>query len=308
MHEVLRTDSGYLHAEYFEADSANFKTLVVQIERILKQRGHVSADFLFEEKKVTCLQLKITGPRMLASVLEYFASDAIGGVAYPMIRAATKDSRAEAAALYREVEKYVLESCSPCSREAIARCFVEQRGYAQQHIDNALYKLLSGRVLLPYGAGLFVHEKTIGWNEDKHAELMATVVKYYNEHSSARCIHVTTPILLDDIYRELPDLDHGVDWSEQLLFALVIRDSAILPLGNTKRSFTVLSEGNAIRCFGDFVKWVLIDRFQGGANLTDFVECLREMDVIRKSLTPGMLNGYDGLVMSEYDIRVAEKA
>ena len=306
--ELLRTDSGYLHAENFEADSANFRMLVLQIRKILKQHGHVSAAFLFKEKKVTCLQLGITGPRMLASVLEYFASDSIGAVAYPMMRAATEDARSEALSIYREVENHILESCGPCSRQAIAKCFVEQRGYGQRQVSNAMQNLRSSGVLLPFGEGLFVHEKTIGWDKHKHAELMATVMKYYSEHSSARCIHVEIPMLLDEIYVELPDLDHGVDWSEQLLFSVVIRDSAILPLGNAKRAFLVPSDNNGVRCFGDFVKWVLIDRFQGGANLKEFAECLREMDVIRKSLTSSMLNEYDGLVVSEHEIRVAEKA
>ena len=306
--DVLRTDSGYFHAEHFDADSANFRMLVLQTRKILEQRDHVSATFLFKEKEVTCLQLGITGPRMLASVLEYFASDSIGEVVYPMIRAATEGSRSETISVYREVESHILESCGPCSRERIAKCFVEQRGYGQRQVSNAVQNLRSSGELLPYGEGLFVHEKTIGWNKHKHAELMATVLKYYSEHLSARCIHVRIPMLLDEIYAELPDLDHGVDWSEQLLFSLVIRDPAILPLGNANRAFLVPSDSKGRRCFGDFVKWVLVDRFQGGANLREFAECLREMDVIRKSLTPRMLNEYDGLVMSEHEIRVAEKA
>ena len=306
--DVLRTDSGYFHAEHFEAESAKFRMLVLQVKKMLEQRGHVSVRLLFKEKRVTCVQLGITGPRMLASVLEYFASDSIGEVAYPMIRVATEDSESEARSVYREVENHILDSCGPCSREAIATYFVEHRGYSQQRVNNALQNLRTrdDGTLLPYGHSLFVHEKTIGWNKEKQTQLMTTVMAYYNERSSARCIHVTIPSLLDEVYLELPDLDHCVDWSEQLLFSLVRRDSAILPLGNANRAFLVPSDSNCMQCFGDFVKWVLIDRFQGGANLKEFTKCLRDMDIVRKSLTPSMLNGYGGLVMSRYEIRVTE--
>ncbi len=68
LRNVVRTEKGFLHADYFDADSPTFAVLVDYVKRKLTREGQLFAHLIYAEKRVSCLQLRIDGPRMLHSV------------------------------------------------------------------------------------------------------------------------------------------------------------------------------------------------------------------------------------------------
>jgi len=69
---VIRTEDGFLHADYFDAENPSFVALVSYVVRKLEYEGELSAQLIYDEKRVSCIQLGIDGPRMLFSTLAIF--------------------------------------------------------------------------------------------------------------------------------------------------------------------------------------------------------------------------------------------
>ena len=57
--DVIRTEKGFLHVDYFDARSPAFTSLLEYVKQRLTREGQVSADLIFSEKRVSCLNLRI---------------------------------------------------------------------------------------------------------------------------------------------------------------------------------------------------------------------------------------------------------
>ena len=73
---VVGTEHGFLHADYFDSENHAFQALVEHVQERLARDAHLSVELIYNERRIPCLQLGIDGPRMLHSVLSLFAGDA----------------------------------------------------------------------------------------------------------------------------------------------------------------------------------------------------------------------------------------
>lgn len=295
---VIRTEGGFLHVDYFDHTPTAFAALVAYVKQRLSQQGHLSAELMYQEKRDTCLQLQIDGPRMLHSVLRQFAKDIVGDRSYPLLERVSVDDTKARKSIRDRVSGYIRDKQRPVSIQELHQRFVKKRGFGYATV----MAVASTPVVRRYLSGMLVHVDTIAWDASKQSQLLDIAERYYDEQIRAGALFARADMLLELHEPELPLLAHGVHWTPLLITNLLADESRVHILGNRRNAFVFDSEGFA--SFADFIALVLERHFAGAANLVDLSEFLRAQGVIIKALTPKMLEDTDSLVVTRYKIAV----
>jgi hypothetical protein len=297
---VIRTDKGFLHVDYFDATSPAFAALVEYVKQRLAREGQISADLIYGEKRVSCLQLRIDGPRMLYSVLARFAGEFIAARMYPLLTLASREDATANDSIRSRIVAYVRDKRQPVSCEELRRRFVAKLGFSYQSVMAAA----STDSILHYLNGILVHVDTIAWDADKQSQLLDVAERYYTDQLRAGDVFARADLLLELHESDLPALAHGIDWTPILVAELLERDKRVRVFGNRRNAFLFNSDERKLASFADFVALLLEKHFQGAASLTELSAFLREARVIAKAVTPRMLEGADSLLVGEREIAV----
>lgn len=297
---VIRTDKGFLHADYFDGTTEGFVGLVEYVKRKLIREGQVSAELIYGEKRVSCLQLRIDGPRMLHSVLMRFAGDKIATHRYPLLALAAQEDATVKDTIRNRITAYVRDKQRPVSCEELRQRFVVKLGFSNQSVIVAV----STDDVLHYLNGIVVHRDTIAWNADKQAQIVVTAERYYAEQLRAGEVFARADLLLELHESDLPALAHGIDWTPLLLAKLLGREHQVRVFGNRHNAFVFNTDGRTLATFGDLVVVLLDKHFQGAATFSELSAFLRGARVIAKAVTPAMLEGAQNLQVSEHDVAV----
>ena len=297
---VIRTEGGFLHVDYFDHTPTEFAALVAYVKQRLSQEGHLSAELIYQEKCVTCLQLQIDGPRMLHSVLRQFAKDIVGDRSYPLLELVSVDDTKARKSIRDRVSDYIRDKQRPVSIQELHQRFVKERGFSYAAVMAAALPAVVRR----YRRGMLVHVDTIAWDASKQSQLLAIAERYYDEQIRAGAVFARADMLFELHEPKLPLLAHGVHWTPLLITSLLADERRVGIFGNRRNAFVFASEGHCLASFADFIALVLESHFGGAASLVDLSEFLRTQGVIAKTLTPKMLADTDRLVVTRHEIAV----
>ena len=199
----------------------------------------MSADLIFSEKRVSCLGLRIDGARMLHSVLTRFAGESIAWRMYPLLTLATATDVTERDTICHRIVAYVRAKEQPVSCGELRQRFVEKLGFSEQSVMAA--SLADG--ILRYLNGIVVHIDVIGWDDDKHAQLVNVAERYYNQQVSAGEAFARADLLLELHESDIPTLARGIDWTPSLVTELLEREKRIGVFGNKRNAIVFRANG-----------------------------------------------------------------
>ncbi len=297
---VIRTEKGFLHVDYFNASSPAFISLVEYVKQRLSREGQVSADRIFTEKRVSCLSLRIDDARMLHSVLVRFASASISHCSYPLLTLVSTSDLTTKDTIRDSIVAYVRAKQQPVSCGELRQRFVDKLGFSYQSVMAAC--LTDG--ILHYLNGIVVHVDTIAWKDEKQSQLIRVAEQYYSEQARAGEVFARADVLLELHESELPHLAHGIDWTPILIAELLEKDKRVGVFGNRRIAFVFRSDEHPLASFADFVAIVLERHFHGAASLNALSEFLRESRVIAKSVTQKMLEGAECLQIDDWEVAI----
>ena len=126
--------SGFLHVDYFDGASPAFVGLVEYVKQRLVREGKLSAELIYGEKRVSCLQLRIDGPRMLHSVLIRFAGDVIATRLYPLLTFAIREDPTVRDTIRNRITAFVRDKQQPVSCEELRQRFVVKLGFSNESV------------------------------------------------------------------------------------------------------------------------------------------------------------------------------
>ena len=297
---VVRTEGGFLHADYFDADSPTFAMLLDYVKQKLARQGQLSADLIYAEKRVSCLQLRIDGPRMLHSVLVQSAGEVVASHSYPLLVPASSDDTAVRGTIRDQVIAYIRKKQQPVSCEELRQRFVTKQGFNYQTV----MAVASTDAVVRYLNGMVVHVDTLGWNTAKQQQLMELAGRYYTEQVLAGGVFARADLLVELHEPDLPPLDHGVDWTPLLAAELLCREPRVSVFGNRRNTYVLVGDDRKPASFAEFVEIVLDKHFRGAASLAELSAFLRESGVIAKEVTPTMLKGSHNLDLGDREVAV----
>jgi len=235
--------------------------LVEHVKQCLSREGQVSTDRIFAEKRVSCLNLRIDGARMLHSVLMRFAGESISRRLYPLLALTSADDVTAKDTIRDSIVAYVRAKQQPVSCGELRQRFVDKLGFSYQSVMAAC--LADG--ILRYLNGILVHVDTIGWVDHKQSQLVQMAERYYSEQVRAGEVFARADVLLELHESELPLLAHGVDWTPILIAELLEKtsESAFLAI---VAMLLCSYQMSTPRCFADFVATILERHFHGAAS------------------------------------------
>ncbi|NLX96451.1 MAG: hypothetical protein GXY83_09765 [Rhodopirellula sp.] len=296
---VIRTQHGFLHADYFDAASPDFKALAEYAAQRAAKDGEVSAQILYKERIVSCLQLRIDGPRMLYYLLEFFAPKGLQTAGYPIVlRKVSTDTR-EVRGVRERVVHFIRQKREPVSCDEIRIRFVKKLGFKHRTVFAATKSDDVARYL----NGFLVHIDTLDWNSTKEDALRAIAEAHYDSQVSAGASFARVDHLLEIHESSFPVLGKNVAWTPTLLATMLSRDADTPVVGPMENAYIVNKDGVAVRTFGDFLRLILTNHFEGAASLRELSQWLRDERVIQKMVTPAMVRG-DGLIIEGQTVRV----
>lgn len=300
LENVIRTDRGFLHADYFDSQSPGLAAIIEHVAQELRREGQMSVELFYNRKRVSCLQLHIDGPRMLHSVLSMFASESIASRPYPFLKLASADDATALGTIRGEVVAYIRNLNHPISCEELRQRFVKKRGFGLQTVMAAA----SAEGVVRYLSGIVVHLDTIGWEPAKQKQLVDVAERYYQGQVQAAELFARIDMLLELHESDLPPLRQGLCWTPTLIAELLDEEPRAGIFGNKKNALVFRGTSGRPATFGDFVALILERRFRGAANTVELSAFLRDSGVIAKTVTPAMLEGSYNLVIGEHEIAV----
>lgn len=302
---VVLTDSlEYLHGSLLSFGKDEVTPLVSHARKLLSSSASVSIVRLYQEKQVTCHSMGITGPRMLFSVLQNFASDTLDCAGYPTVRLQDAQEGGAWRGVVGEVEAYLQAQKRPCSTDEISEEFVDRLGYRPTTVFSIQYR---GNVFR-YLEGCLVHRETMGWDAHKQSRVAEILRETCREARAAGERYAEIERIIESQEDRLPPLAHGLPWTETLLADLTSRSDEFLLLGSARNALVTKPNDDGIASFEDLVMMILKDNYRGAANLEEFANALRARRIILKSLTSFMLGNQSRVVIAGHEIMLKELA
>jgi len=302
---LLRIDRGeYIHIDQLAIEESKLVPIIDHLITLLDSSNHVSAIKLYDDKKITCKLLGISTPMLLFSLIEFFYSDRFHLSRYPKIcltRHTSSESRAVGVAT--EVIRYIRGKGIPCSFDELYQHFVEELGYNQISVHNVLYTY---KDILRYSEGVIVHHESLAWTEKKQAglEKLATSHLYAREITGKPFGLVS--YLYEYMYDQLPKLPDQIVWTATLVGELLSREGKFAIIGTARNVFVSTPNSHNIETLGDLLYFVLRTEYDGAANIDHFISDMRDVGILKKSLTPMMLGEDSRVIIDGNVVRLAE--
>jgi len=252
----------------------------------LATMGHVSAQKIYKDRIVTCRCLGVDGPRMLYSLLRAVADSKFELSRYPQIRQRTGSGVAARRGVIRDVIGHLQDTPRPWSLQELEDHFVEALGYDARTV----YAVVDRDGVLRYGPGCIVHKSAIGWDAQKQEQLeLAAWNAYERARRTGRC-YVLVSDFVESHWCDLPTLDHDIPWTETLVACLLARGGRFRILGNARNAFVPVPNNDGIETFEALLRSILANDYAGAATKEALEEDLQRRGIIRRALSPTMLD------------------
>lgn len=296
---LLRLDRGeYIHLNNLDIDEEKLTPIIVHLRNLLKNSSHVSVIKLFNDKKISCRLMGISTPILLYSLIDYFYSDQFDISRYPKISLSGKDDAGKrSAGVAREVIQYVREKDTPCSFAELYQHFVDGLGYKQMSIYNIqLYT-----EIVRCSEGVIVHVETLGWNDEKQDSLEKLAGSYYSDRLKAGKLFGLITDLYEYHFDKLSGLPDHICWTATLIGELLAKGGKYRIVGSSRNAFVSEPNDHGIVTLDDLLSQILSTKYDGAANIDQFVADMRDAGILKKSLTPVMLKE-DGPVIIDRNV------
>ncbi|MDO5581377.1 MAG: sigma factor-like helix-turn-helix DNA-binding protein [Planctomycetia bacterium] len=301
---LIATRRGYILFDQFDPAMPQFRTLVEKIEKKLRGIDHLTITEVWADLREQCDQMGILDSRMLYHVLKRFADEEFT-LGFPVISLKKEDesSRSLKNQVTKRILRFIMESDRPVSSKTLLDHFAGRLGFPQ----SAIYKVISGPEIHACGNGTYVHAATIRWTRKKKKVFQELVENYWNDQCAKGIPFGSVIGFYEKYRRKFPPLANRIPWTRTLLCSMLMKFKEFAFWGNNRNIFGFLRKEAKIKSFGDFVKFVLLDKFGKSASLKDLARYLAmDLKAIKRDLTPFMLQGYRGLRIEEGQISVIE--
>ena len=296
---LLRLDRGeYIHLNNLDIDVEKILPIIEHLQNLLNDTNHVSAIRLFNEKKISCRLMGISTPMLLYSLIQYFFSDQFDFSRYPQISLEKQyeGSRGKMG-VASEVIQYVLEKNTPCGFSELYQHFVDELGYKQ----NSIYNIHFNNKILRYSESVVVHVETLGWTDEKQDFLEKLAGNYLSDRWNAGKIFGLVTDLYEYHFDKLPGLTDHICWTATLIGELLSNGGKYRIVGPSRNAFVSEPNDHGIVILDDLLSQILSTKYDGAANIDQFVADMRDAGILKKSLTPVMLKE-DGPVIIDRNV------
>lgn len=300
---LLRLDRRkYIHLNNLNIDEEKLSPLIEHLRGLLKNTSHVSVIKLFNDKKISCRLMGISTPMLLYSLIDFFYSDQFTIARYPKICFSGQDDHGKRArGVAREVAQYVKEKNTPCSFAELYQYFVDGLGYKPLSIYNTqLYN-----DIVRYSEGVVVHVETLGWTNEKLYTLEKLASCYLQDRLSAGKLFGLVADLYEYHFDKLPDLPDHICWTATLIGELLLKGGKYRILGTSRNAFVSDPNNFGIVNLDDLLSQILRTKYDGAANIDQFIADMRDMGILKKSLTPGMLKKDGPIIIDRNVVKLA---
>jgi len=296
---ILRYKSKeYIHAEYLNINKQGINDIINYIKSIFVKEKHISVAKVFNNRRIDCKLAGIDNPVILSSLLQLYAVDDLYINRSSQIR--LRDESLTELSISNEIAKYVRSKKTFCTYEQLENNFVKELGYSEQIVYSA--GLVDG--LYRYLPSCLVHYDTIEWSKEKQQQVEGIASRVYTKANSAGNLYGLVSLVIED--NSLPILGNNLYWSETLMADLLSKSKNFSIIGNGQNAFIPIPNKDEIESFEDLLYLILKNQYNGAANLEDFIEDLRELGIIKKRITQGMLGKSEKISIVRQEIMLTE--
>jgi hypothetical protein len=302
--EIFLWDRGgiYAHRKHIPVDNPLLITIEQKLKQLIKKAKtpYLSLYTLFSEYQPECEAEGIPSAHALHACLN---ARGVLGVAFmrsPCISVTNEKHERRNVDL---LENWVAQKKGIISCESL-------KHYAQEIGLNALqYNSTYGKLksLVRYEPGLIVHLNSLDWNQAKQESILLLAKDYWNDCISQGSLYARADQLLSEYEDRLPELAHGITWTFNLLFSLLLQSESVITFGNTYLVYSFKNGGSAPQTFGDVIVEILKRTFGGKAKLNEISSYLRDdLQLVRARLTASMLHNHPSLIITKHEIYLAK--
>ncbi|MDR3196532.1 MAG: hypothetical protein LBU34_01580 [Planctomycetaceae bacterium] len=281
--------------------------LLIAIEQRVKQlikrskAPYVSLYTLFNEYQSECEAEGIPSVHALHSCLK--ARDMLG-VAFMRSPCISVTKVKHKRKNVEVMENWVAQKRDVVSYESLED-FARESGLDSQQYHCTYAKAKS---LIKYDSERAVHLNSLHWNQTKQNSILELAVEYWNYCISQGLLYARADQFLAKYKNRLPKLAHGIRWTSDLLFALLLRSESVITFGNTQLVYGFKNNISAPQTFGDIIVEILKRKFKGEADLIEMSSYLRDdLQLVKARLTVSMLQNHPGLVITEDKIYLSKR-
>jgi hypothetical protein len=297
---VVRFERGmYIHTDYLRINEKELWGIINFTKKILSTEKHVSVKKVFDDKRVECKIAGIDNSVILYSLLQLYAEDEIVASRYPLLQVINKDTISRTGIL-KEITIYIRNQNTFITYQQLEDHFVKKLGYSA----ISVYRAASIEGIYKYLPGCLVHHDTIEWSNEKQQQVEDIASMVYNKASFAGNLYGLVSFVIEDDH--LPILGNNLYWSETLMADLLSKTKSFNVIGNGQNAFIPIPNKDEIENVEDLLYLILKNQYNGAANLEDFTEDLRELGIIKKIITQGMLGISEKISIVNQEIMLTE--
>ncbi|MBA3006213.1 MAG: hypothetical protein FP810_06435 [Desulfocapsa sp.] len=302
---LLRINIGeYIHLDHLELVASQLMPIVDHLRKLLQNYDHVSAQKIFDEKKISCKLLNISTPIFLFSLLKHFYWEQFELSRYPQIcHLNSMTNKKQPTGIIAEIVNYIFQKKSPCSISELFSYFVEELKYNQQSVNLCIY---SHNQIKRYSDGVVIHFNTLAWSEANQSALELLALAHLTDRENAGKPYGHISHIYEYMHDQLPNLPEHISWTPTLIGALLIHKERFRIMGTQRNAFVSIPNQHGIESLDDLLYFSLETNYDGAANLDLFISDMRESGVLIKKLTPMMLGVDSRVVIDGNVVRLAK--
>lgn len=294
---LLKDDDTIIHIDNLNMNLHKLHEICKYAQELLRNANLVTVLKIYKDKMVSCKLLGITGPRLLFSCIQNFGQEYVATGRYPQLKD-IDNKNIKGLGIQNEYEIYV-KNHGPCGRDELIRHFVDQLGYSERSIETIPY--YTEKVLF-YASGCYVHIDTLGWDRMMQKRLLTLLHNNYLCMVNDGKCYARLKDILDYKYADLPEIKGNIPWTIRLLQSMVESSDEFKFLGNAKDAYIEIAEGSRIQNLSDLIYHRIYTYHDGAINKEVLEHWLNKEGVIKKNLTPNMINCSDKLIIKGNDI------
>ncbi|MFC1849116.1 sigma factor-like helix-turn-helix DNA-binding protein [candidate division CSSED10-310 bacterium] len=293
---MVKVDRGKLsHKDYVQVFPAALEPVISFIRTNLATRKSISVKKVFKDKIVSCKAAGVRNDTQLFYIIKEYYGNLFVLKHYPYIWKIT-DKDDAAYSIRAAIVDYIKNKQSMVPYQEIEQEFVQKKGCSPQ-IVHSISNHPSIRKYLP---SCLIHEATLGLTDSIIDDVIVMARDHYFRCQEQHQFFARVEDLIEN--NELPDLNEGFYWTENLVADIITDKGDIRLLGNCKNAYVTIPNEYEINNMEDLVEKILIAEFQGAANYDVFSERMHDLGIVQKSLTSSMLGEGKKVVIENQEI------
>jgi hypothetical protein len=292
----------YAHRKHIPVNNPLLIVLEQKVKRLIKKAKtpYLSLYAIFSEHQSECEAEGIPSAYALHACLKARGKLHVAFMRSPCISVTEEKHKRKNGEI---LDNWVAQKKSVVSNRSLQHYAREIGLNAQQY--NSTY--VKSKSLVRYESGQIVHLNSLDWNQAKQNSTLILATDYWNSCISKGLLFARTDQLLSEQKNKLPKLAHGIQWTANLLFSLLLQSESIITFGNTHLAYGFKNNKSTPQTFGDIIFEILKRKYNGKTKLNEISSYLRDdLRIIRSQLTASMLHNHQDLIITEHEIYLAK--